>query len=420
MHTLRMMTRAISVALRLMGWALVYAGGYVWLWMQCTSKEKRSRWFAHCVLQLFRSLGATFIKVGQIMSTRPDLFSPSLIEALSQLQDNVGPFSFADVQKNITSDFHHSIDVLFQEFHQQPIASASVAQVHKARLHTGEWVAVKIRRPLVEELCQIDLAIMRVYARILNWIPSAALLAPVESLEEFAKAIRMQLDFTIEAHNNRQFQKNFSHTTEVVFPKLYDALCSRRVLTMEFIEGCKISEYNRLGANPKQLGLLGFRIMLQMVFKDGFVHADLHPGNVLITTKHQLALLDLGMVAELNQEHRAVFARYFFAWAQSDGTTMAQILLTHSPSPSCLDPQGFTKAIEEFVKKHQGKRLGEVQVVGVVFEMLQLLRKYRVRVNPTFTMVNIAIALTEGIGKQLDPSLDLLQEALPFFSSLSW
>lgn len=397
----------------------MYAGGCVWHWLQGAPAEKRSRWFPHCVLQLFRGLGATFIKVGQIMSTRPDLFSPPLIEALSQLQDNVGPFSFEEVRKNIESDFHRPLESLFQEFQVHPIASASVAQVHKAQLYTGEWVAVKIRRPLVEELCQIDLAVMRVYARMLNVIPSAALLAPVESLEEFAKAIRMQLDFTIEAHNNRRFQRNFSQSTDVVFPTLYDELCSRRVLTMAFVEGCKISEYKRVGADPKQLGLVGFRVMLQMVFKDGFVHADLHPGNVLVTPKHQLALLDVGMVAELSQEHRAVFTRYFFAWAQSDGTTMAQILLAHSPSHSCPNPTGFTKAIEEFVKKHQGKRLGDVQVVGVVFEMLQILRKYRVRVNPTFTMVNIAIALTEGIGKQLDPRLDLLQEALPFFGSLS-
>jgi ubiquinone biosynthesis protein len=260
--------------------------------------------------------------------------------------------------------------------------------------------------------------VMRLYARTLELIPSLRLLAPLQSVEQFGRAIAMQLDFTIEARNNVRFQKNFAGDPDVVVPKLYPALCSRRVLVMEFIEGFKILDFKKTQFEPRRLGQIGFRVMLKMVFADGFVHADLHPGNLLVTPQGQVALLDLGLVAELDDEHRTAFARYFAAWSTGDGRTMADIMVRHSPSPHIQDPVGFTAAIQEFVNRLHGKRLGEVEVAAVVFGMLQILRRYRVRVNATFTMVNIAIAVTEGIGKQLDPTLDLLAEAMPFFMAL--
>jgi ubiquinone biosynthesis protein len=293
-----------------------------------------------------------------------------------------------------------------------------VAQVHRARLPSGELCAIKVRRPDIEELCAFDLLVMRLYARTLELIPSLRLLAPLQSVEQFGRAIAMQLDFTIEARNNVRFQKNFAGDPDVVVPKLYPALCSRRVLVMEFIEGFKILDFKKTQFEPRRLGQIGFRVMLKMVFADGFVHADLHPGNLLVTPQGQVALLDLGLVAELDDEHRTAFARYFAAWSTGDGRTMADIMVRHSPSPHIQDPVGFTAAIQEFVNRLHGKRLGEVEVAAVVFGMLQILRRYRVRVNATFTMVNIAIAVTEGIGKQLDPTLDLLAEAMPFFMAL--
>jgi ubiquinone biosynthesis protein len=238
-------------------------------------------------------------------------------------------------------------------------------------------------------------------------------------VNQFGRAIHMQLDFTIEARNNLRFTKNFAADPDVILPKLYAELCSKRVLVMEFIDGVKILDFKRSGAEPRRLGKIGFRVMLQMVFADGFVHADLHPGNILVTPAGQVALLDLGLVAELDDLHRSVFARYFAAWANGDGQTMADIMVNNSPQPGGVkDQAGFRGAIQEFVNRLHGKRLHEVEVTSVVYGMLQILRRYRVRVNSTFTMVNIAIAVTEGIGKQLDPTLDLLAEAMPFFAGL--
>jgi ubiquinone biosynthesis protein len=415
---LRLFLRALTILFLVVRTALRYGLGWTWLRLRGRPLSERQAFFGTCVLALFRSLGATFIKVGQIMSTRPDLLPPHVIAALSRLQDDVGPFPFAQVQRTIEEDLGRPLTELFAEFSPQPIASASVAQVHRARLPSGELCAIKVRRPDIEELCAFDLLVMRLYARTLELIPSLRLLAPLQSVEQFGRAIAMQLDFTIEARNNVRFQKNFAGDPDVVVPKLYPALCSRRVLVMEFIEGFKILDFKKTQFEPRRLGQIGFRVMLKMVFADGFVHADLHPGNLLVTPQGQVALLDLGLVAELDDEHRTAFARYFAAWSTGDGRTMADIMVRHSPSPHIQDPVGFTAAIQEFVNRLHGKRLGEVEVAAVVFGMLQILRRYRVRVNATFTMVNIAIAVTEGIGKQLDPTLDLLAEAMPFFMAL--
>ncbi len=209
----------------------------------------------------------------------------------------------------------------------------------------------------------------------------------------------------------------FAGDDEVVFPELVPELCSKRVLTMTFIDGEKILNARRTTHDPSRLAKIGFRVLLKMIFEDGFVHADLHPGNIFVTEDGKVAILDLGLVGELDDFHRRHFARGFAAWAQGDGRTMARIMSDLSPSAGKIpDFEGFSNAIEQFVKRYWGKRLGEVQVATVVFDMMQILRRYRVRANPTFTMINIAIAVTEGIGKQLDPKLDLMQEAMPFFA----
>ena len=416
---LRLFARALIICLLLVETALRFGVSYLGMRITGRSLADRQALFAESVLSLFRRLGATFIKVGQIMSTRPDLLPPHVIAALSRLQDDVGPFPYSQVERTIHEDFGQPVSTLFREFSPVPIASASVAQVHRARLADGQVVAVKVRRPDIEELCAFDLSVMSFYARLLELLPSLRTLAPLESVEQFGRAIAMQLDFTIEAENNRRFTRNFNTEPQVIVPKLFDPLCSRRVLTMDFIEGKKILDCGGSQPERRALGELGFRIMLKMIFADGFVHADLHPGNLLVTQDGQVALLDLGLVAEMDDTHRLAFARYFAAWARGDGHTMAEIMVTHSPSPYVRDRTGFEQAIQGFVDRLHGKRLGEVEVAKVVYEMLQILRRYRVRVNATFTMVNIAIAVTEGIGKQLDPSLDLMNEAMPFFLALS-
>src|SRR6185312_6994204 len=238
-----------------------------------------------------------------------------------------------------------------------------VSQVHKARLADGRIVAVKVRRPNVVELCAFDLVVMRQGARLLNLIPSISTLAPVAAVEEFGRAIFAQLDFRIEAANNRRFRHNFRDRPEIVFPEVVEPLSTERILTMSFIEGTKILSTPATRSDPKRVARLGLGMLLKMIFEDGFVHADLHPGNIFITPDDKLALLDLGLVGELDEPHRKGFSRLFAAWAQRDGDRMARViheLSTGSSDPSA-DPERFERlraAIIEFVGRYWGQRLG--------------------------------------------------------------
>ena len=420
MSTLRFGLRALAIFALVLFALAQLVGGWMVLFVTLRGKRRRQEWFATCFVGLFRALGATFVKVGQIMSTRPDLFPPHVIRALEGLQDNVGPFAWAEVQQTFVAELGKPPEEIFAEISAVPIASASVAQVHRARLRDGRVVAVKVRRPRLDELVDFDLKVMRGFARALALVPSIGLMAPVESVEEFGRGIRMQLDFTIEARNNRRFSENFKDDRDVIFPALIDGLCTSRILTMEFIDGTKVLNFRQTPSDPKRLAQIGFRVMLKMVFEDGFVHADLHPGNIFITRDDRVAILDLGLVGELDGRHREGFARYFAAWAQGDGKTMAALMAELSPGRRIPNYAGFEAAVVAFVQKYYGKRLGEVQVSLVFMDMMNILRKYRVRANPTFTLVNIAIAVTEGIGKQLDPDVDLMATALPFFAKFNF
>jgi ubiquinone biosynthesis protein len=417
-YTLSVLHRAAAITLFLVWHSVRWLAGWLALVVTLKGRAARLEWFASSLLALFRDLGATFIKVGQIMSTRPDLLPPHIIHALETLQDRVGPFAFEHVRRAIEEDFGAPVETIFEELSEEPIASASVAQVHRARLPDGTLVAVKVRRPRLEEIVPFDLAVVRAVARVMELIPSVKLLAPVSQVEEFGQAIRMQLDFRIEAGNNRRFRTLFAGDPDVIFPELVESLCSERVLVMGFVEGVKILQVARTapGHDPSRLARVGFRVLLKMIFEDGFVHADLHPGNILVTHEGKVALLDLGLVGTLDDFHRKNFARFFALWAQGDGRGMAQIMIDLSPSPDTVpDPAAFREAVHAFVLPYIGKQLGEVQVGTVALGMMAILRRHRVRVNATFTLCNIAIAVTEGIGKQLDPQLDLMQEALPFF-----
>lgn len=422
----RFFARAAVITLLALVTLARFVTGWLVLLFIFAPRERRQAWAGRCLAALLRQLGATFVKLGQILSTRPDLLPGPVIRALESLQDDVGPFPFAYVRETIEQDFEEPLETLFAAIDPRPLASASVAQVHAATLTTGERVAVKVRRPDIERLVDLDLAAMRLFGRLFELVPSFALLAPTESIDEFGRGIRMQLDFTIEAANNRRFRANFAGDPDVLFPTLHPSLCSARVLTMELIDGEKILEYRRTRSDPKRLAALGMRMLLKMIFEDGFVHADLHPGNLFVTRDDRLAVLDLGLVGELHGEHKTGLARYFAAFARGDGATMAKIMTDLSPSPSGAKRSGvrdypaFEREVCEFVTRYHGRKLGEVQISVVFLDLMDILRRHRVRANATFTMVNIAIMITEGIGKQLDPEVDLMAAAAPFFIKLGF
>jgi ubiquinone biosynthesis protein len=418
MRWLRLGQRGAVIAVILLFHTLWWFIGWLALLLSLRPRAVRQDWFARRLRALLCSLGATFVKVGQIMSTRPDLLPERIIRHLETLQDDVGAFAMAKVEATLRTELGAGSAELFADFDPVPVASASVSQVHVARLRSGRKVAVKVRRPKVVNIATFDLAVMRIAARAMCVVPSIRLFAPVESVNEFGRAIALQMDFEVEAQNNRRFRENFAGFEGVTFPEVIEDLSTAAVLTMSFVEGGKVLEGQKSAAEGTRLAEIGFRILLKMVFEDGFVHADLHPGNIFVTPDGEVALLDLGLTAELDDFHRRIFAQFFASWAGGDGKSMARIMVDLAPSTSVADYAAYEEEVCEFVSRYRTQVLAEVLVSEVAFDMMGILRRHRVRVNPTFTMCNIAIAVTEGIGRQLDGNLQLLDMALPFFMGL--
>ncbi len=336
---------------------IVWFAGWLVMLLSFRGKAARQTWFADRLAGLLIALGATFVKVGQIMSTRPDLFPPHIIRALTRLQDNVGAFSWRDVERTIVEELGKPVGELYATFDQTPIASASVAQVHRATLPSGDEVAVKVRRPGLDDLVAFDLSVMRLFARVIAVVPSIRLLAPVESVDEFGRAIRAQIDLRIEAGNNRRFTEMFAGDPDVLFPKLYPELCGRRVLTMAFIRGVKVLDAPaKQGTDATRLAKIGFRTLLKMVFADGFVHADLHPGNIYVDEKDKVVILDLGLTAELDEAARRAFALFFASWAGGNGKIMAKLMSDLSPSAKVADYAAYEREVDEFVGRYLARR----------------------------------------------------------------
>ena len=374
---------------------------------------------------LLRRLGATFIKVGQIVSTRPDIFSPEFLAPLVELQDRVPPFSAGEARAAIEEEFGKRLEELFSEFSTVPVASASVAQVHRAVLRqaqgssmpAGTVVAVKVRRPGIVRRAVLDEAILRAGARLVALVPTAALISPVESVQQFCRAVNLQLDFRIEAANSRRFRENFAGDAHVVFPALVDDLCTDRVLTMQFIEGVKDDELEAIGCDRRFLARKGIEIICRMIYHHGFVHADLHPGNILYLRGSRVALIDLGLVAELDAEARGVIARLNFYMLSGMGPELARMIFEESPVKNVPDYGRFEQDVVAFVSRVYGRPLGELQITALIGELFNLLRRHRIHADATFTVVNIAMMVAEGLGRKLDPELDLSAEALPFLQS---
>ncbi|APR87535.1 Ubiquinone biosynthesis monooxygenase UbiB [Minicystis rosea] len=362
---------------------------------------------------LMERLGATFIKFGQIMSTRPDLLGPGYTQKLARLQDAVPPAPFTAVEAVIAHELSAEARARLVSIDPTPVAAASVAQVHKATLDTGEIVALKVQRPEAEAQIERDLAILGILARLVDRLPSVHLLSIPGAVDRFAESLRGQLDFRREAENNRRFAENFTSVPAVGVPRLFPDLCTRRVLGMEFVDGAKASDHERIRGDRKELARVGGKAILQMVFLDGFVHADLHPGNILLTDD-RVILIDLGMVTEIPPDLRRPWVETFIALSQSDGVKAAELFYGYAPSVGETRYAEFERDVSENLGKLAGKSLGEVEVGEAVSGMMNVLRRHRVQVDPTFTVVHIALLVAEGLGKQLDPEIDMVGLAVPY------
>jgi len=367
---------------------------------------------------LLEGLGATFIKVGQIISTRPDLFPEEIVGELALLQENVPPFGIRQVRRIIEQDLGRPLEQIFVEFDPQPVAAASVAQVHRARLRAGgELVAVKVRRPSIARWAELDQSIVLCVAHQLELIPSLRMLCPVDAARQFCDAVNRQLDFRIEAANNRRFRRNFKDFPEVVFPRLHDALCSERVMTMEFVRGYREREFAEAGIDPKRVAGLGVKLFCQMTLIDGFVHADLHPGNVRYLPDHRVVLFDLGLTAELTEADRLTFARTMFYMANGMGKELARHMYGLCSRHGEVDYPAYEREIEGWVERFTNRPLGEIEMTLAIGKFLDIFRRYRMRLDGRYTVLYISMMVVEGLGKKLDPGLDLIEAARPFLEA---
>jgi len=372
----------------------------------------------HALRRTLERLGATFIKLGQVASTRPDLVPAEIVEQLVRLQEEVRPFPFEQVRQIIEEDFGAPLERLFKEFERRPLAAASVAQVHRARLaQGGERVAVKVRRPSISAWAQLDQSIALGVAHCLQLFPTLHLLSPVLAVRQFCIAVNKQLDFQIEAANNLRFRENFKAESAVVFPRLTQRLCSERVLTMELLEGVRETELAGAGIDPREVAALGIKVFCKMAFIDGFVHADLHPGNIRFLRGGRIALFDLGLTAELTHEDRLMFAQTMYYMANGMGRELARHMFELCRRLGPIDYPAYESEMIEYLRRFTNRPLGEIEMASAIGSFFDIFRRYRMRLDGRFTVLNISFMVVEGLGKKLDPALDITAQARPFLEA---
>jgi ubiquinone biosynthesis protein len=367
---------------------------------------------------LCHQLGATFIKVGQIASTRGDLLPPELVEELATLRDQVPPFPFEAARQVVERSLGRPLDAIFASFEPVPVAAASVAQVHRATLRDGGGVvAVKVRRPDIAEKVALDRSILLTAARLAERVvPSLRLVSVAEAVGTFCAAVEHQIDLRNEAAHNRRFRANFRDEPELHFPALHEAGCSDEVLTMEFVEALDEEQLFSHGVDVHRVVMTGMRCVCRMIFSHGFVHADLHPGNMRFEPDGRIVLFDLGLVGTLDDRDRLTNARLLFAFATGDGKTVARLFFDNAPHTATPDYPVYEAEICEFVERLRVLGFGNVQLALEIGRIFDILRRHRIQARSHMTMVNLALATAEGLGKRLAPDLSLADEALPYLA----
>lgn len=370
-------------------------------------------------------LGPTFVKLGQILSTRTDLLPESIIIELTTLQNDVEALPFSEIEGQLIKTLGKDYRERFARLDEEPLACASIAQVHRAVLRgedgeDGPEVALKIQRPGVRPKIESDLGIL--YA-IAGWVEEAIDEAQVMDLRgvitDFTKSISQELDFKIEARNLERFQRNFEGVEHVVFPQVYDELSSTEVLCMEFLRGHKFSEVLAAGESTDAVVRVYFDVAYKMLFHDGFFHGDLHPGNVLMLPDGRLGVLDCGMVGRLSPAMKDKLIDILWAVLNEDLEAVARSFWALSIRQGHVDYQAFEVDVIEIAERYiVGLPLSEIQIGTLFGEIVAGATKHKVRMPTDFTMMFKAIITTEGMAKAIAPDLDPVELARPYIEQM--
>ncbi len=369
-------------------------------------------------------LGPTFIKFGQILSTRPDFLPPEFIKELEKLQDNTPPFDVSLVQQIIEKELGRPYNEIFREFDPVPVAAASLSQVHKATLQGGEQVAVKIRRPGIRQIIETDLAILEDLAQFAeNRLHNGWMYRPRLMVEEYRKAIRKELDFEREAQNFEKFRFNFRDIDYIRVPTVYWELTTPAVLTMEFIDGIKINETvqekYRDVYDPHKIAVRGAEAIMKQILEDGFFHADPHPANLFVIPPAEIVMLDVGMVGYLDKNTRFYGAKLLQALVNRDADSTLNRFEDLKIIIRDVDRSLLRQELSELFDSYLGIPLGSLDISKAGQEVIGIMIRHNLALPPNLVLMIKALSMIESTGKELYPNLDMLEVARPFVRKIS-
>ncbi len=363
-------------------------------------------------------LGPTFIKLGQLLSTRPDVIPHAFVLEFEKLQDNVPSFSFEEALTQIAVELGAPVGQFFAEIDPVPLAAASIAQVHRARLNTGEDVVIKLRRPGIVAVVEADISALMALAGLAErHIPGSELYDPIAVVREFARTIRREMDFSREAHTLEKFRDNFTKTPWMYFPHIYWEQSSRAVLTMEYIAGVKVSDRNKLfeqGLDGKLIARRGADSFLEMVLTHGFFHGDLHPGNVLVLPGNVICLLDYGIVGRLDEGLKTFLIDILSAIVKRDMDEVISLLLFAGDISETRDSRSLKRDLSNFMDGYYEMPLKELEVGRMLMEFIEIITTYSIRIQPDLMLLAKSLVLIEGTGRALDPDFDMADHLRPF------
>jgi predicted unusual protein kinase regulating ubiquinone biosynthesis (AarF/ABC1/UbiB family) len=389
-----------------------------WLKSKTPQTELRHR-EGEALRQKLLALGPTFIKTGQTLATRADVLPVEYIQELSKLQDEVPPFPSADARAILENELHAKIEDIFKSFEDVPVAAASLGQVHRAVLRTGQVVAVKIQRPNISGQIDFDIGVLRRIARRLERYPNLIRGADWQgTLDEFHRTIHEEMDYEAEARNAELFRENFAKWKEVYVPRIYQIFSTRRVIVMEFIDGLKVTDTDQLsavGQNPHGVVKLLARTYLKQLLEDGFFHADPHPGNLRVMADGRLAFFDFGMVGRLSMELQSNLINAFFHIVERDVHGLVDDMVRLGFIELSADEEvRFKPIIESLFDRYLSLRLGDVKFKELIFDLAHVIYEFPFRIPASFTYIVRAMMTLEGIGTQVDPNFNFFEVARPY------